>query len=447
MGVSRPGCVFQIISSDIYIGGYKWLPLYTLLTYDIINCSGGSNRILESVIFMHFVGLLYSRGICFIVRKIFGNMAALSQAPSNSDPASATPSALLPDRARNALLGAFVADAACMGTHWVYGADAQRAAVGDAEAPEFTEPPVWKYYSPEKNPGHYASGAPSPYGEQLLFVARHCASQGIVDGADVSRAMHTWAEGYTGYVDHATQAFLQNMSKPDGSGQWPNSGADDNQAHCYMKVVPVTLMYAGKPEFADKVAECIRVHQNNPVAIAYGVAAARILEAVLLGASLTDALSTASAAVQARKQEPPENAAVGEKFVRAAASVSSGISLADLSKQVSNEIKKDTPDSPFYNIAATSCAWPGSFIVPLHQMYSASNGSREGESDTFVRVIRENIMLGGDTCSRAVLLGAIVAAVYGGVPDAWVGKLEGGFVSEIRMLANSLIMHNQANKN
>ena len=53
-------------------------------------------------------------------------------------------------------------------------------------------------------------------------------------------------------------------------------------------------------------------------------------------------------------------------------------------------------------------------------------------------------MLGGDTCSRAVLLGAIVAAACGNVPSAWVGKMEGGFTSEIRMLADALITHHEA---
>ena len=72
-------------------------------------------------------------------------------------------------------------------------------------------------------------------------------------------------------------------------------------AHIYMKIVPVTCKYvyinnvsnSRNSLLIQKVAEIIRVHQNNDTAVSFGVVAARILEAVILSsteASLTPAL-------------------------------------------------------------------------------------------------------------------------------------------------------------
>lgn len=63
-------------------------------------------------------------------------------------------------RARAALLGSFVADAATMPLHWIYNndeADTMMNEAGVAHAPEFFNPPANKYYQ-------YALGALSPYG-------------------------------------------------------------------------------------------------------------------------------------------------------------------------------------------------------------------------------------------------------------------------------------------
>jgi len=338
------------------------------------------------------------------------------------------------DRARRAILGAFVADAASLGTHWVYRPDAMAKAVPSMEAPEFKDPPEPKFYSAAEFPGHYAAGALSPYGEQLLFVTEYCASTGDIEGQRASEAMAAWAAAYTGRKDHATLDFAANMEKADGSGKWPACGADDDQAHCYMKVVPVTVMYAGKPECAAKVAECIRVHQNNDRAVAFGLAASRILEAVLLGASLEDALRSAIGA--ARAENRSGNAAVIETFELVKQHIE--MPLNDFLTQLSHDMMKDKPDSPMFEIAAITCAFPGAFAGPVHQLYKAATA--DSSTDRYVDAIRANILASGDTCSRAVFLGAVLAASAGGPPEAWVGKLTSG-LERIGAAADAIIGH------
>lgn len=139
---------------------------------------------------------------------------------------------MLKARAIAAIRGAFIADSASMGTHWIYKPNEMRKAVPSVDAPEFKDPPTPRYYSSEEFPGHYGSGMLSPYGEQLKFVTEYVASSSSdedVNGPSVSKAMFEWATTFGGRLDHATKVFLENMKKEDQSGQWPNCGANDEQ--------------------------------------------------------------------------------------------------------------------------------------------------------------------------------------------------------------------------
>ena len=202
-----------------------------------------------------------------------------------------------------------------------------------------------------------------------------------------------------------------------------------------MKVVPVTCLYAGKPELAAKVEEAIRVHQNNDVAVAFGLAASCVLEAVLLGSSLKDALDNCEESRQGSLQF--ETNVVSEAFAKGKAA-STSESLEELLIKTSNEMMKDQPESSFYNLAARSCKLPGAFIAPVHQLYVGTKGSGE---DVYVAAIRNNILGAGDTCSRAVILGAILAAATGGPPDTWVAKVDKMSLAKIDTAAQRIADH------
>lgn len=60
-----------------------------------------------------------------------------------------------------------------------------------------------------------------------------------------------------------------------------------------MQVPVITAMYAGSPELATAVEQAVRAQQNNDTSVSLGLAAARILEKVVLGSSVEEALSWA----------------------------------------------------------------------------------------------------------------------------------------------------------
>ena len=187
-----------------------------------------------------------------------------------------------------------------------------------------------------------------------------------------------------------------------------------------MKIVPVTCLYAGKPELPDKVTQAIKVHQNNDTAVAFGLAAARILEHVLLGTPLLQALDQCQDALRsATESTKPHQDEVGKAFARGKAAASEYATLDELLLELSHEKMKDTPESSFYNLAARSCALPGAFTGPIYLLYKAAAAAaascaadETGGNSAYLTAIRENILASGDTCSRAVFIGAVLAAAY-----------------------------------
>ena len=345
----------------------------------------------------------------------------------NAIMASAPPFA---ERASAALMGAFVADSASLGTHWIYDPEALKTASNIRGQPEFAgwEGPkrLGPFYNHEEFPGHYDFGSLSPYGEQLMLLTQHTASQGKIEGTALADATYKWAKAYTGRPDHAIKVFVENMDKPDKSGQWPNCGADDSQAHCFIRVVPVTILYAGSAEREAKVEEAIRVGQNNDVAVKFGLAASGILNDVLLGKTLAEAVSEAKGRAQA-------DAEVSCCFDKASASQDR--ELVDFLGDLSKAMIAPEDEKPFLH-KARSCGLPGSFMGPVHQIVAAGDGVIAGD-DTYVKCLRANIVAAGDTCSRAIFLGAVIGAAAASVPAAWVAKF--GAAGEVAAFGAKII--------
>jgi len=361
---------------------------------------------------------------------------------------------LIKQRAMAALRGAFIADAASMGTHWIYDPKVMAETVTSLSEPEFRSPPKPSYYSSVEFPGHYEAGMLSPYGEQLLFVTDYVLGPSGLDfsGDAMSEAMLEWATTFGGRPDHALTQFIANMNKPEGVGKWPHCGADDDQAHIYMKIVPVVAKYAGSPDLVDKLTQAIRVHQNNDKAVAFGTVAGRLLEAIILGAPLEEALETVQTNIGEDITSSEYREMILAAFARGKrAGKEEGMTktLDDVLLEVSHEVMgEEQSASSFYNLAARSCALPGSFIGPIMLFYKYASSSTPLRS-AFATALRENILASGDTCSRAVFVGAILSAAGVGsdegskwedaIPSDWNAKLHPSTIAKIESATSSIL--------
>lgn len=376
---------------------------------------------------------------------------------------------------RAATIGALVADAAALGLHWIYTQPRVRRAAGDS--PEFQEPKAENY---EGVPGYFAhplktAGDNTMYGENVVLLLRSIAGNnaysmghylteyrdyfgpggryvGYADGpmrgtlfnADamtreietriremdlsVSDERHDQFARYIsryfleGDADHVKQVLrspfdlyktteeeyavldevvdrLQEYKRP--------IGPDDSQMPALTKVTPVLTRYGASTEGYEALESAVRMTNNSDLAAAY----ARGLYALLaaLGENET----------RRRLGNPgPEQAADQEQLValikESFADLPEG-NRADVDKAL-GMLGQDTKAVTLKFGPACDCAHG----VPsaLHNVATAGS---------FAAGVRTNILSCGDTCGRAMVVGPVLAALYGtggshGIPEEWITK-------------------------
>ena len=79
-----------------------------------------------------------------------------------------------------------------------------------------------------------------------------------------------------------------------------------DQAEAYVKTLPLFVTAAGRPDFLEVVEDSIRTLQDNDAAVVYGLAAARVMEAVVLGGSAAEAAAALPALLKAQKRTNPQ---------------------------------------------------------------------------------------------------------------------------------------------
>ncbi|MEW5299582.1 MAG: hypothetical protein WDW38_004377 [Sanguina aurantia] len=291
-------------------------------------------------------------------------------------------------RAKAAVLGGLVADAASLGLHWVYDQDALLALVKGREgSPEFLEPQANKYYT-------HAPGTFSPYGSELFALLKAMAQDGAVDGPKLSQQLataYTAEASNSRYLNHSSKTLVAGVSKGDS---FPNSGDPaDAQANAFVKAPAVVALYHGRPELASKLEEAVRVQQNNTPAVQAGVAGGLILEKVVQGHSIADALAWA---------------------------LKEGV-ITDSVKQSLQAmlVEQDRPMSVTAKKLGLSCGLPHSLQVAVLAGLKFQSSYEEG--------VRATIIAGGDNASRNCLVGALLAAQNGleSIPASWRAKTLG----------------------
>ena len=178
------------------------------------------------------------------------------------------------ERRLGAIKGGLVADAASMGLHWIYDVNKIKALTKGAHA-EFFEPPSCPFYK-------YEPGQLSPYGAEALGVLRI-----LTDSRDKTFDPNVFAvelkeyfEAYPGRLNHASKELITAI----GSGKsFPECGADDSQANSLVKAAIAVTAFEGLDDWALRVDDVMRAHQNNAIAVKYGVGAAHLVRQILNG--------------------------------------------------------------------------------------------------------------------------------------------------------------------
>ncbi|MEM6885674.1 MAG: ADP-ribosylglycohydrolase family protein [Verrucomicrobiota bacterium] len=366
-------------------------------------------------------------------------------------------------RKQAAILGAFTADAASLGYHWLY--DSSRIHELAAGTPEFHTPNPDDYdgVSGYFAHGHKSSGDLTHYGVHLWTAIDSLhAHSGKWNSFDYqARFCRTFDRGgsFSGYIDTATSGTLDNyfqsnkelmdksllqvedvsvadlgymrtfitkygliyqgkalikaidtlfssftddtavvekakkVAKYYDKHRTLHTGADDNQIPAFSKVPAVVVAELGESKLIPAVDDAVRITNNNDEAVTYAVYAARVLEKVLLGTRINDALRTSLS-------ESPDYNGLHHNIERA----------------LESETLK--PAQLAETFGAT-CSVPSAIPLSVAIM---------NQCPDYTEAIRINIMAGGDSAGRAIFLGSILGAAEGiggnhGIPLNWISKL------------------------
>ena len=280
---------------------------------------------------------------------------------------------------RDALKGALVADAAAMGLHWMYEQE-QIANVAQSGDILFRQPDAAVYAGKKSYFAHDGrnAGDYSHYGEAAKMFADLLVNDESYS-VDAHRALFMQRFGpggsFVGYADRPTRALLGRLLL-EQENLPEDSGADDDQMPA---LAAVPAMFAFE-QSRDNLITAVKVSSVNSVAIEGASAVFDCLHLLSEGASLRSALADSA------------QACTGE-----------------LGELLSDALKHESYDPlAAANRYGMPCHMPQGLPVVWHLL---------NHDQSFETLIRDNVACGGDSCGRALALGAI-AGYCQGVPGS-----------------------------
>lgn len=300
------------------------------------------------------------------------------------------------ERATACLFGAFVADAAALGLHWIYDTAriAEIAARNNGKSAFTPIDPqnfegVPAYFAHAKR----ADGMLSQYGETLRLMIRSIIEH---EGFDTASYQAAYAEHfgpggkYQGYIDRPTRGTLENIA----AGQVDPSGVNDDQHPAISTLPAIIALYHDASDLAARVEAAIRITNVNETASAYGQVLTELLTQVLAGAPIAEALRASAEAADSAARP----------------------GLLDA-------LNTDERNSVAYGeITQRACHLPMGLPLSFHIV---------AHSESFATAVENNIKAGGDSAGRAIMIGAVMGARHGidgptGIPMEWALRLTDG---------------------
>jgi len=362
------------------------------------------------------------------------------------------------------LWGAFTADAAALGLHWIYAQPRVRRAGGDE--PEFTEPDPANY---EGVPSYFAhrgkkAGDLTMYGESALVMLRSIAETGSIDPYHFARSFYLhfgFGGEYVGYIDGPTRETLVNRIRHEEefareAAAIPYEGKTSKKNSIIGKVVSNGQLLRGE-ELREKVIEAVTLTKGGDAEIALANAVIDRYEtnrrypgstedaqlpaisrvAVLLAAdpdldgdsdrfeasirmthNNDQALSWARFTFDLMKallQRPGDPAALEPAIQDLAANAPEYIAT-----EIESVFKQRAQDNKVYTMKhGPACELQAGIPAALHNLLGAED---------YRDAIRRNILASGDSCGRAMVLGPIAALLFSGdtdrgIPADWPSRL------------------------
>ena len=279
------------------------------------------------------------------------------------------------------LLPPFVADALCLGPHWIYdGAEIRRHFGQDLSG---FHPPLCKYH-PGKQAGDFTH-----YGDQTLALLRSIAARGSFDPEgwreDWSRF---WSQNTASYRDGATRQTLENWTH----GRFEPSASHDLGGASRIAPILAALHHLPLDERIAAARSQTALTHGDPAVHDAAELFTRWVDAIASGAALPAALDTAASTTKAQ-----------------------GLDLTSLLQQA----HRHAASSPQDAAAAFGLSCNVLEALPLTLCLALQYADQPRQA------LVTNALLGGDSAARGLLLGLIMGAAHGTVwlPPVWLETL------------------------
>ncbi|MCB1886227.1 MAG: ADP-ribosylglycohydrolase family protein [Rhodocyclaceae bacterium] len=299
------------------------------------------------------------------------------------------------DRNARAILGALVADAASLGLHWLY--DGERLADIALRGEPVFLPPDRANYEDAKGVFVHAArrcGDFSFYGEACALMLRQLAEADGRFQRVTYQSMYRRHFGpggaYIGYIDKPTRGTLIRLMPHEDSSTYPQpSGVDDDQLPALAAIPPIVVaaFRCGREDASlwDEIEHVVRVTNNNERAVEAGRAAGLLLVELLRGRKPADAVEAAASRVEEALATRMRDAIQGDRLDAVSAAARFG----------------------------AACHVEQGLPVICHIVTHAGS---------YREAVIANIMAGGDSCGRSIMLGAAMGA-RDAVPLGWMARM------------------------
>jgi ADP-ribosylglycohydrolase len=282
---------------------------------------------------------------------------------------------------QSAILGSFVGDSFALGTHWVYDQNMIKEHYGVVS--NLLKPELVEYHS-KKGLGDFTHYGDQAY--QLLVSVSNDYTFNLDDFSSRFRAM--FKGEYNGYVDHATQQTLDLIGVCTNFKDCQSHSTDLGGAS---QIAPLLLSYSDDLDAMIKASDKFIAFTHNDIRIKQsGAFFAHVTSLVLHGSY--SPLSAITFIVDK----------YASKYSAIIDMIKTGLNSVD--KGSSSAIKE----------LGMSCDVNGALASTVHVIVKYQNSFREA--------MINNVMAGGDSAARGMLIGMVLGAYLGvdGVPNEWM---------------------------
>lgn len=296
------------------------------------------------------------------------------------------------------LLGALVADAACLGLHWIYNVERIAEVTARQNGQCAFTPVEARNFEGVKTFAHKdrRNGMFTQIGEVLrLTIQSMNANKGTFDVAAYQTAFTEFfgaGGAYNGFMDGPTRGALANIA-----AEHTPSGIDDNQTPALARLPAILVAYHGQEALPDMIKNAMEVTNVNSEATAFSNVFADVLNRVM-------------------NDEPLDTALL------AAANSADDTIKATLLDALSTPEDNTVVFAGINGLMGRACYLSNAGPVMFHIL---------ARSETYRDAIERNILAAGDSAGRAIMIGAIMGRAHGtvtvkGVPLSWILELEDG---------------------